>query len=273
LLDEFVPEERTPKGRTVIDLGVGDFVKGTSIMRKLLARDAPGCIKYIALDASYEMLTTSLGRAKVLNELLERDGHVIGINALFDDLDGFQHLFAEPGRNVFLLLGNTLGNELDEKAVLDAIGRSMKDGDILITELQLQEAQPIPLPAMAATANESREFFTGPFVAVGYPREDISITVRCDELNHPERANGIWGYDYLCKLHRDRDVRLLGRSDPVRLRAGEVLVYLVRKYGLNSLDSHFDHAGLRIVRRIESPPIGKYGRRFGYFVAVKQQDR
>jgi uncharacterized SAM-dependent methyltransferase len=268
-------------GINLIDLGIGNFDKGEAILRYCLDRTEIKAINYFLYDVSYEML----GLALQIGEDTERDqvrrrvqarGSVVAINALFSDLDRYNHLFSPPSRNVFLLLGNTLGNEADEAQTLRDIRNGMNVGDILVTELQLAEDDPLSDAALTEAIQSSNYFYVGPFTAIGGGAvDDYKISVRRDLDEERDRGDmaGL-SYKIICRPKVARTVRhpAYREHEVVRIPARDIVVYIVRKYRAATVKNFFEQAGFEDINVTSSPDQGARSRRFCYITARKADD-
>ena len=120
----------------VIDLGVGDFRKGKLTLEYYLDERKAQGISYFALDVSYDMLRQAFASSvkedgNILGRVKEQ-GSVVGINSSFSYLRRYKTLFSQ-GNNIFLLLGNTLGN-VRELQTLSDIRNGMNNDDTLMVD-------------------------------------------------------------------------------------------------------------------------------------------
>jgi uncharacterized SAM-dependent methyltransferase len=161
---------------TLVDLGIGTLKSGNEVHRLVRQRGFKS-INYVGIDVSYEMLL--LGAPGMQNISRYSMGEVYSINCDFHDLDKVGDLIPSGGRRVFLLLGNTLGNEHSPGALLREIGKAMEPEDRLILELQLLNQAP---PSTEIT----ERFYKGPFLynSAGVDEKVISRrVVKPNEIN------------------------------------------------------------------------------------------
>lgn len=118
----------------LISIGSGDGEKDNIFLRELTKEmKSPQYVYYYPVDISDTLITeavkNSIGRGV--------DKNRIKIKALLADFEKLRDLrrFYEdrPAKNVFSILGNTIGNS-DEKEIIDAIANSMFNKDIVIIE-------------------------------------------------------------------------------------------------------------------------------------------
>jgi len=113
----------------IIDIGCGDGKKAVLFIEKL--KKGHTKIKYCPVDISSYMVTQALNRIKKLNidEVIEFQWNISD----FENLENVANLIRsqKTGRNLFLLLGNTLGNfEINE--LLYEIRSAMDCGESLL---------------------------------------------------------------------------------------------------------------------------------------------
>jgi hypothetical protein len=268
-------------GINLIDLGIGNFDKGEAILSHCLNQPEIKAINYFPYDVSYEMLALALqigedSERDQIRRRVQTQGSIVAINALFADLDRYNHLFSPPSRNVFLLLGNTLGNEPDEIETLRDIRKGMNAGDVLITELQLVEEDPLPDTTLTENIQSSAYFYVGPFTAIGGGSvADFKISVRRDLDEERDRGSmaGL-SYKIICRPRSVREVRhpAYRAGEVVRIPGRDIVVYIVRKYRAETVAELFRQAGFDEISVASSPGEGPRSRRFCYITARKAED-
>jgi hypothetical protein len=122
----------------VISLGPGNGSKDRRFLHALAGDTGAKGIFYYPFDASSSMVATAMGT-------VGRDSTLSGIEvkailADFDSLPEFRKLYQRRrGPNVFMLLGNTLGNLPDERRFLEQVhDHAMFAGDIFVLEVRNQ---------------------------------------------------------------------------------------------------------------------------------------
>jgi uncharacterized SAM-dependent methyltransferase len=116
------------KPLNIIDLGCGDGKKAMLFISHLKDKLQ---LRYCPIDISGYMVAKALEKIKELNA-----GEVVEFQWNISDFDNLENVAAllrnkEYPRNLFLLLGNTLGNfEINE--LLYSISSTMKEGDFLL---------------------------------------------------------------------------------------------------------------------------------------------
>ncbi|HEX5966377.1 MAG TPA: L-histidine N(alpha)-methyltransferase [Pyrinomonadaceae bacterium] len=279
LLDENLRELLDPyraDSINVIDLGVGDFDKGHKVLEFFLKSPEVRTINYFPFDVSYEMLGLALRTrtdhfAATTLQAVQQNGSITAINATFSQLEHYRHLLTPPSSNIFLLLGNTLGNESVESQTLGYVAAGMNPGDLLLTEVQLIE-KPVSttIEEDNVAIQRHKEFFTGPFWALGYDRRNIDLSIRTNEALDKARGIPAVTYEVICRLKKPLRVRHPAfANDKISVPAGEdICVYLIRLYHEEALVPLLTQAGFEVLQSrvtpARTPP-----RRFHYVVARK----
>jgi hypothetical protein len=259
----------------IIDLGVGDFEKGHLILEYILQHKFVETINYFPLDVSYEMLVLALNTrgehfGSSTLRAIQQHGSVTALNATFSQLRSYTHLFSPPGRNIFLLLGNTIGNETVEIQTLTEISYGMNKGDTLVMEVQLIERDPPTLEEDNSAIQRHKQFYTGPLRLCGYDSHDIALSIRRNDDS--DRARGIEAktYEVCCTLKSDRTVyNPAFTSGQLFIPAGEVCVYTIRLYAEESMTDLCLRAGLQVKATHLIAGDTNSSRRFLYIVSEK----
>jgi hypothetical protein len=269
--------EYADESLNIIDLGVGDFEKGHIVLDFYLGTPGVQTINYFPLDVSYEMLSVALRTqdehyAASTLQAVQRRGSIIGINATFSQLHQYNHLFSRPSRNLFLFLGNTLGNESDEIPTLRDIAAGMNAGDLLVTEVQLLERTPPPIEEDRAAIQQHKDFYTGPFRALGFDVRQIDLGIRINSADDERRGVPAVTYEVTCKLQKPLVVKHPAFANrELRVPAEEdVCVHLIRLYKDNAIFDFLGEAGLDVVKSYVTEAESPTARRFEYVVAQKQ---
>jgi len=113
----------------IVDIGCGDGKKAVLFIEKFGLEHVK--IRYCPIDISNYMVTKAINRIKKLNieEIIEFQWNISD----FENLENVANLIKsqKSGKNLFLLLGNTLGNfEINE--LLYEIRSSMECGEVLL---------------------------------------------------------------------------------------------------------------------------------------------
>jgi hypothetical protein len=259
---------------TLVDLGIGNFFKGEKIIQEMMAQRQQGKLnlRYVAYDISFEMICTALGVNSGRNatvETLKLPGNdILGITAPFEKLKNYKDVIG-TNECLFLLLGNTLGNELNEEQTLRSISEVMKAGDKLLIEVQLMEDKPIPVEVIAGNFRKDIQFYAGPLLAFGCPEDNISLQVVPDF--GPKGGMKCWTYSCECSIANSVERYVAPIKKKVTYGGGDTVVttYIVRKYSESALDSMIHKAKLKVIDKLKSPSLGEYKRQFQYIVAER----
>jgi len=157
----------------IIDLGCGDGKKAEIFIRYLKGKVK---LRYCPIDISGYMVEKAMNRMKQLNigEVVELQWNISD----FENLENVANLLrgSQYKDNVFLLLGNTLGNfEINE--LLYEIRSSMSKGDFLIIGNGLDNRQEKDIIASYNT-KEVDDWLFMILSQVGFDRRDLEFNVR-----------------------------------------------------------------------------------------------
>lgn len=265
-----------PESINIIDLGVGDFEKGHLALEFFLKEPAVRTINYFPFDVSYEMLVLALRTradhysAKTL-QAIQRNGSITAINATFSQLEHYRHLLTPPSTNIFLLLGNTLGNESVESQTLADIAAGMNPGDLLLTEVQLiEEPMSTSLEEDNVAIQQHKDFYTGPFRVLGYDERHIDLSIRTNPAVDEAREIPAVTYEVICRLKKPFTAHHPAfANEKISVPAGEeICVYLIRLYQEEALETFLNQAGFQVLEsRVTAARTSP--RRFHYVVAQK----
>jgi predicted nucleotide-binding protein len=255
----------------LIDLGVGDFEKGRLLLDYYMEKNST--VNYFPLDISYDMIELALhdDEEQILSRVMEKV-NVIGIHAAFANLREYKHLFERRSHpNIFLLLGNTLGNELSENDTLNDIKDGMYPGDILFTELQLIEEEPKSLDELTISIQPTKYFYAGPFASLGFDINLIDVRFDLDMADPGSKKYGTMTYKISCNFSGER--REINHpafeGSPLRIRRPSVVVAIVRKYQEDGISTIFKEAGFEVLNQHSTEGTPPHFRRFHYITARK----
>ena len=120
---------------TIVALGIGSFSVGSEFLSLFLNSPSFRVVNYIGVDASFEMLAQALdlesAKAASLVQAIQLGGAVFGLDSDFASLVKHRHYLPEDGRRIFVIFGNTLGNEPQAEPMLRWITNEMNEGDYL----------------------------------------------------------------------------------------------------------------------------------------------
>lgn len=243
------------KSVNIVDLGIGNSSKAHNIVHFYVADPAVEKVNYVALDISHDMLELTLGKlheaqAPLIGDVRQKNGAIIGINSAFSNIQLFRMLLEQAQRSLFLILGNTLGNERSDVATLEKVRTAMRAEDLLLVELQLLETVPVTASQMTEMFNAKDEhgvrraydFYTGVHRTLHCPDPTLEVVDRRVEHLMGGREFGV-----TCRLPKPQ------RAWHPALATGQinvpqvVEVYRIRKYSLELIASTFEEAGFEII--------------------------
>ncbi len=176
LIKKYLPSIEKQLGKNfynVVDLGCGDGEKAIIFISQLSRRVK---IRYCPIDISSYMVQSAAAKMSnlELSEIIEFKWNVsdfenlVNITPLLRN-DTFKH-------NIFLLLGNTLGN-FDEDELLYGIFQSMKKGDYLIVGNSLGASAPEDLIKPYKDKNVDK-FLIKVMEQLGFYKKELQFGVR-----------------------------------------------------------------------------------------------
>jgi uncharacterized SAM-dependent methyltransferase len=157
----------------IIDLGCGDGKKAVIFVEQLKGKIK---LRYCPVDISSYMVEKALEQIKKVDA-----GEVVEFQWNISDFENIENISillrqGEFKKNLFLLLGNTLGNfEINE--LLYEIRSSMKGGDFLLIGNGLDNRNPEEV-LKSYNTDEVNEFLIHIPLQLGLSREDIKLGTR-----------------------------------------------------------------------------------------------
>jgi uncharacterized SAM-dependent methyltransferase len=176
LLEASIPEIILNMGNSpvnIIDLGCGDGRKASLFIEKLKGKVK---MRYCPIDISDYMVNKAIARIKSLDA-----GDVVKFQWNISDFENVENIASllrqgEYTKNIFMLLGNTLGNfEINE--FLYEIRSSMKEGDLLLIGNGLDNRHPEVI-TKSYNNKSFREFSIEPLRQIGFADDDLEFGVR-----------------------------------------------------------------------------------------------
>lgn len=252
---------------TLIDLGVGEFSKGSIILNQLL-RNPARRINYVLHDVSYDMIASVL-RSHITAFMttlgaVHRLGKIIAINADFYELDHYQNLLPSSGQKCLGLFGNTLGTQDHPERLLDCIRNVMCDGDVFMAELQLLEPDPPTDLELLERFAVTKDFYAGPFLALGYPDSELKLEARTEYFDRYAAVN------IICKVMKTRTIKIQApRNLEITIPEGEYCTLTICKYQPEAIAQLFNQSGLEIVDYYRTPSLDPRHRIFAHVAARK----
>jgi hypothetical protein len=157
-----------------VSLGPGNGRKDKSLLSALLRRTSEP-VYYYPLDISLLMLSRATQTMAMDRELRSR----LKIKAIYSDFSDLQLLLPvfdfRNAPNLFVFLGNTLGNMQHEEEFLGKLHSAMRAGDVLILEVRLTCGE----DNVAGGADELRwRFNFTPLETIGVPYDHRKVKFR-----------------------------------------------------------------------------------------------
>jgi len=169
-LDEVLEAVKGNKPIRIISLGIGDGEKDALIIEKLFektkgALEHKGALEYYVFDISIDMIKIGLNTVK---EKIGEGNYLERLDRKLYQMD-FMHInrvlneSISDKQNIFLLLGNTLGN-FPEDILLGKINEVLQPNDFLLIDNQLKKPGKLSvddenrLLSIYADSNEHREY-------------------------------------------------------------------------------------------------------------------
>ena len=202
----------------IIDIGCGDGRKAAMFIEKFKGTK----IRYCPIDISSYMVNKAIDRVEevsTVEEVVEFQWNISD----FENIENISTLLrqGEYKKNLFLLLGNTLGNfEINE--LLYEIRSSMKDGDLILIGNGLDHRKPSKIINSYNTDHFNR-FSIHPLLQLGLKKEDVEFGVRFKN----SRIESFY------TIKKAKKISFLGRS--VKFDVGDQIIVIV-SYKYNKED-------------------------------------
>jgi hypothetical protein len=163
---ESIHKDCQARGYDIISLGPGNGEKDRSLLHYFATLDTQHPLGYFPVDVSPTLISHAC--QEVLQDRVTRQKlritHIVGD---FEELKELRPVYWQNDkRNVFLLLGNTLGN-YDENTLLRDIKNGIEPGDYLILEFQQKSDNDY--------SQEKMRFFRAPLKLMGFDAGDLRI--------------------------------------------------------------------------------------------------
>jgi len=158
----------------IIDLGCGDGRKAALFIKHLQGKLN---IRYCPIDISNYMVEKAIKRLKKMTGVEE----VVNFQWNISDFENIENIASllrvgNHKKNLFLLLGNTLGNfEINE--LLFELRSAMKDGDMLVIGNGLDNRNPVDI-VKSYDSKYFNKFSVEPLKQVGFNEKDLEFGVR-----------------------------------------------------------------------------------------------
>lgn len=218
----------------IIDIGCGDGRKAAMFIEKFKGTK----IRYCPIDISSYMVNKAIHRVKevsTVEEVVEFQWNISD----FENIENISTLLRQGKykKNLFLLLGNTLGNfEINE--LLYEIRSSMKGGDFLLVGNGLNHRKPKDIIASYNT-DHFNKFSIHPLLQLGLTEDDIEFGVRFKN----SRIESFY------TIKKAKEISFLGRS--MKFEVGDQIIVIVSyKYNkddfISFLNLYFDDVMAKI---------------------------
>lgn len=124
----------------IVCLGVGSGEKEENILKGVLrARQDQARVDMYAVDSSIDMLAVSMAHFVHAFEEHRNRVRFVGILGDFHELPRVRHIYDRASTNLFVMLGNTLGN-YPEGPLLESLRLAMDNGDCVLIDSELTPA-------------------------------------------------------------------------------------------------------------------------------------
>tara|TARA_Y100000310_G_scaffold304279_1_gene343269 strand:- start:422 stop:1366 length:945 start_codon:yes stop_codon:yes gene_type:complete len=219
----------------IIDLGCGDGKKASFYVEEMKKKGIK--IRYCPIDISPYMVEKSLETMKNLDkeEIVESKWNISD----FENLENVTYLLKKGDfdKNLFLLLGNTLGNfEINE--LLYEVGGSMKEGDYLLIGNGLDSRNEEDILRSYNTPQVDR-FLSHILTLIGFDKEDMELGARF-------RNSRVEVY---YTLNSEKELEYFGKKLQF-CKGDQIIVAVSYKYNKDSfkdfLDMYFDPVDLYV---------------------------
>ena len=202
----------------IIDIGCGDGRKAAMFIEKFKGTK----IRYCPIDISSYMVNKAIERINEVNTVEE----VVELQWNISDFENIENISTllrrgEYKRNLFLLLGNTLGNfEINE--LLYQIRSSMKGGDLILVGNGLDNRNSKEI-VKSYNSDHFNKFSIHPLLQLGLKEEDIEFGVRFKN----SRIESFY------TIKKAKEISFLGRY--VKFDVGDQIIVIV-SYKYNKED-------------------------------------
>lgn len=183
-------------GPDVISLGPGNGRKDRILLKAMLERlGSGGGVYYYPVDISVAMLATAVREVKQ-EEVIARSVKIKAAIADYEqDLRALEPMYSyRPAPNLFLFLGNSLGNFENEPDMLKQLQHAMSPGDYALIEVATASTNEVDL---GGSDELNRQFDFTPLDALGvrYERSRLKYVSAHDRSHIPCTRTIIAEYD------------------------------------------------------------------------------
>jgi uncharacterized SAM-dependent methyltransferase len=209
----------------IIDLGCGDGKKASLFVRVM--KEKKISVRYCPIDISPYMVEKALNTMKALSkkEVIESKWNISD----FENLENVSYLLrkSEFNKNVYLLLGNTLGNfEINE--LLYGLSLSMKEGDYLLIGNGLDNRHEDEILRSYHT-KEVDNFLSHILTLIGFDRGEIELGTRFRNSR----------VEIYYTIKRDKEIECFGKKLSF-FRGDQIIVAVSYKYEVRNFRRFLD---------------------------------
>lgn len=222
---KLILKEIEKKSINVVDLGCGDGKKAFMLIKALQGKVK---VRYCPIDISGYMVQKAKETFSKLNidEIIEFQYNISD----FENLENITPLLIKGkfNRNLFLLLGNTLGNfEIND--LLYEIRSAMKDSDLLIIDTAVADDKIQEKTELQAKNKMVREFLKYIPLQLGLIEEDVEYSARFKNSR----------IEFFFTIKNDRLVEFQKKN--IQFNTGDqIIVAIAYKHDLENLKSYFN---------------------------------
>lgn len=208
----------------VVDLGCGDGKKAAQL---IVAFKDKVKLRYCPIDISGYMVQKAIETFSKLNigEIIEFQYNISD----FENLENITPLLMHEGytRNLFLLLGNTLGN-FEITDLLYEIKNAMKPGDLLLVDTAVADEKILEKTAAHSKNKSVENFLVHIPLQLGLSREDVEYGARFKNSR----------VEFYFSIKNDRKISFQDKT--VYFNKGDqIIVSIAYKHDVKSLKNYF----------------------------------
>lgn len=237
-----IPDELKRNGVNIIDIGSGNGLKATHIIKIFLKEKTT--VRYFALDYSSELSSIALRNIESIMPSMALKSFIVDFEtAMFSDvITNVNQNSNFP--NFFLLLGHTLGNPAMRDMALMNIAKSMSHESFLLTGVELYDSAKI---ASILEHYKNEPFYRAvfnPLTFCGIQNDDGFLDIK---FNHKTRNVEVY-FEFVRDFSSE-----ISPFEGIAFKKGErLLIFLSHRFDRTDLGNLFAQAGLRIQKTVQS---------------------
>jgi Histidine-specific methyltransferase, SAM-dependent len=256
---------------SLVALGIGDSKKARYLLSRIFYSRPHQTIRFIPYDISFDMIADSLAECQrdgLVDVISRANGQILGINDEFLQLRDYRQLMTPAGAQFFCLLGNTLGNEREERRLLEPVYDCMSGEDRLLVEVQLGEQNLQPIEALQAAIQTDKEFYAGPLIVYGAPADNIELQLTREEVFLSDGTHYADSYNATCRFKRSTTLKhpLLKEAHDIP-EGRQIQTLTAKRYKADAMASLFSELGFGLA--CEPLTVETGNRLFGYYCLGK----